>query len=143
MSWSLPPAVIDWAQVVSAVLSFVALAVALIALWKSDRDIARERRSVFELTVLRDLLNRLDSSDGFEVASKLVVRSLVELMPPGDLPLFRFAVELDPRLPLGALLTGELDSRGYRNEEPQSRLRIEQALVEEIGEAMRARAGRR
>src|SRR4051794_29060686 len=93
---SLPQWVIDWAQVVSAVLSLVALVVALIALWKADRDIALERRAVFELGVLRDLLDRLASSDGYEVARSLVVRSLVEALPDDDLPLFRFAVRVAP-----------------------------------------------
>jgi large-conductance mechanosensitive channel len=52
---SLPQALVDWAQLISAALSFLALAAALFAIWKSNRDIAKERRTTHELEVLRDL----------------------------------------------------------------------------------------
>jgi hypothetical protein len=54
MDWSLPSTLVDWAQVISAVLSLLALVLALFAIWKSKRDIALERRINHELEVLRD-----------------------------------------------------------------------------------------
>jgi hypothetical protein len=55
MDWSLPSALVDWAQVISAALSLLAVVLALFAIWKSKRDIAQERRINHELEVLRDL----------------------------------------------------------------------------------------
>jgi hypothetical protein len=98
MDWSLPSALVDWAQVISAVLSLVALVLALFAIWKSKRDIALERRINHELEVLRDLGElvyefgefdeRLGSSDIGRIRAAL-------LMLPGsdDLPTLRVAVD--------------------------------------------------
>jgi hypothetical protein len=51
----LPKLLVDWAQVAGAGIGVLALALSLYALWKSPRDIARERVRQFELDVLRDI----------------------------------------------------------------------------------------
>lgn len=47
--------VVDWAQVIGAALSLVALVVALFALWKSGRDIHAERKVQHDLEILREM----------------------------------------------------------------------------------------
>jgi hypothetical protein len=102
MNWSLPSAVVDWAQVISAVLSLLALVLALFAIWNSKRDIARERRINHELEVLRDL-GELIYQFG-EVGMAGLGRSGMGrlraglLMLPGsrDLPKLRVAVNARP-----------------------------------------------
>jgi hypothetical protein len=80
----LPSALVDWAQVVSAVLSLLAIALALLAIWKSSRDIAHQRRIVHELEVLRDLSG---VTGVFGVGGVPRVRSYLLLLPdPEDLP---------------------------------------------------------
>ena len=92
----------DWAQVISAVLSLLALVLALFAIWNSKRDIARERRINHELEVLRDL-GELIYQFG-EVGMAGLGRSGMGrlraglLMLPGsrDLPKLRVAVNARP-----------------------------------------------
>src|SRR5918995_876087 len=56
---ALPQALVDWSQLISAVLSLVALVVALAAIVKSNRDIVRERRTTHELDILRGIAESL------------------------------------------------------------------------------------
>jgi len=91
MPWSPSQAVIDWSQFLSAIFSAVAIVVAFFAIWKSDRDIARERRTVHELEVLRDL-----SADIEGVDEELIPRlrcGLLLLPGESDFPMLRAAVD--------------------------------------------------
>jgi hypothetical protein len=94
MRWSPPSALVDWCQIVSAGFSFLALALALYAIWKSSRDIARERRTVHELVVLRDLTEVIEQH-GSAVIPR--IRSCLFLLKgSADLPMVRAAVDARP-----------------------------------------------
>jgi hypothetical protein len=103
MDWTLPSALVDWAQVIGAALSLLALVLALFAIWKSKRDIAHERRINHELEVLRDVGELIYQLGEVGVAS-LSWRSGIGrlraglLMLPGsqDLPKLRVAVNARP-----------------------------------------------
>jgi hypothetical protein len=63
----------EWPEVTSTVAGILALVLALLSILisqrqgrKAEKSIATERRMVFELTVLRDLLN-LVATKGYEV----------------------------------------------------------------------------
>ena len=63
MNWELPKALVDWAQVLGAILSLVALVVAFLALYLEKRNAAAERRQQHELELLRDIGNLLVVED--------------------------------------------------------------------------------
>jgi hypothetical protein len=73
------------------VTSIIAIVLALVAY----RTIAVERRIVFELEILRQLLGEGINYNGLDAPHK---RAMLACLPPGDLPLWRLAVrELDSR----------------------------------------------
>lgn len=91
MDWSLPDNLVDWSQVGSAGLGLLALISALYAVWKSNHDLARERRIVHQLEVLRNLSEIIE-----QFGSALVprLRSNLLLLPGSDdLPILRAAVD--------------------------------------------------
>lgn len=57
----LPQTLVDWSQLVSAVLSLLALGLALYAISKGKRDLIAERRTAHELDVLRFIAEALRS----------------------------------------------------------------------------------
>lgn len=76
-----PQALIDWAQIVSAVLSLLALILALYAIVKAKRDLAAERRIAHELDVLRSIADALRT---FGSSSLLqLMRTYLHILP-GD-----------------------------------------------------------
>lgn len=78
MTWDLPQALVDWAQVVGAVLSLFAIVVALVALLRQRADIVVERRADHELELLRELTHFVASPDGY-----LEADVLVNMLPEG------------------------------------------------------------
>ena len=71
--------VLVWTSTIAVVLASV---IALLAY----RKIAKERRTVFELDILRDLLSRLD---GTTFVTSARARALMAALPPRDIPLLR------------------------------------------------------
>jgi hypothetical protein len=88
---------IDWPGWLSFIAALIALVIALYAIWQayqqaddSRREIADERRKVFELEILRDLL-ALQHAD--QIWSGRSV-ALVEALPRDDLSLWRAMIRL-------------------------------------------------
>jgi hypothetical protein len=79
----LPQWIVDWAQVIGAALGLVAIVVAMFALWLQRRDSMIERKALYELDVLRDLVGLVADPQGYKDADVLVA-----LFPP-DLPNLR------------------------------------------------------
>jgi hypothetical protein len=85
----------------SAVAGILILIVAIFALvqtWRlriaTDKSIARERRTAFELEVLRDLLGPVVSA-GENAVSSPAVRALLAALPLDDLPLLRLCQKVE------------------------------------------------
>ena len=87
----------DWAVVWSAIGgAFLAVIAVIIAVWAVHRgniieqnahdELVHERRRVFELGVLAKLIEVCGHN---KPGSMQVVRGLLEVLPPGDLPYFR------------------------------------------------------
>jgi hypothetical protein len=94
--WSPPHELVDWAQVISAGLSLIALVVALYALAKGKRDLLRERRVAHELEVLRHIADALRSSFGSSSLLHLM-RTYLRLLPGDqDLPIARAEFGIRP-----------------------------------------------
>jgi hypothetical protein len=84
----LPKLLVDWAQVLGAALSLLALMVALYALWKSKRDIADERRRQHDLEILREIGAHINANgDKWHVAHRILMIS-----GKRDFPLTRAAL---------------------------------------------------
>jgi hypothetical protein len=90
----LPQALVDWSQLISAVLSLVALVVALAAIVKSNRDIVRERRTTHELDVLLGIAESLKTFGGPSLPQ--LMRTYL-LMLPGDVDFPVARAEFDVR----------------------------------------------
>jgi hypothetical protein len=91
---NLPSSPSDWPSVVSCIATVLALFISVAAYVlasKANRTIADERRKVFELEILRDLLLAIEN--GGEVFN-LTTPGLVNALPPKDLPLWRELIEL-------------------------------------------------
>jgi len=96
MNWSLPGNLVDWSQVVSAILALVALVIALRVSYTSKRALAAERRAAHELEVLRGLSSLIEQK-GLGVVEP--VRSHLLLLPDSDdLPMLRAALNGRPSL---------------------------------------------
>jgi hypothetical protein len=91
---ALPQALVDWSQLISAVLSLVALVVALAAIVKSNRDIVRERRTTHELDVLLGIAESLKTFGGPSLPQ--FMRTYL-LMLPGDVDFPVARAEFDVR----------------------------------------------
>ncbi|BBH69390.1 hypothetical protein ACTI_60750 [Actinoplanes sp. OR16] len=99
--------VVDLAQVAGAVLSLVAIVIAVLAMAKSNRDLAKERRRQHELEVLRDIaeiLARLDRETAhtagdlmapFDEVQHLKTR-LILIKSNDDFPMTRAAIGAHP-----------------------------------------------
>jgi hypothetical protein len=92
VNWELPKAVVDWAQVLGAGLSLVALIVALIALYLERRNATAERRNQHELQILRDISNLLTVQ---EVDRRALITNLRTLSSSIDFPATRTALGVD------------------------------------------------
>jgi hypothetical protein len=133
-------------EITSTIAGILALVLALLSIRisqrqgrKAEKSIATERRMVFELTVLRDLLN-LVATESYDAVRKPAARALVESLPDSALPLFRKGVSAGPYADIRAVLTAELDKRPRRlYPEPIPRDRIDGALMGEIRRAMGTR----
>jgi hypothetical protein len=152
VSWHLSKDLVDWAQVLGAVFSLVALSVAAVALVGAKRDLGRERRTAYDLEVLRELSNVVE---GFGVQQAVRARSLLLLLSgSADLPMVRAAVdarssdaatrEFTTRYPdAPALPTPTNENRNgaserYRrlrfvNEDNTSRTELDQAIKRRLG----------
>jgi hypothetical protein len=137
-----PSDLTGWLSLAAAV---VALVLAVAAIWQTRRQgiaaskqINIERRKVFELEILRDLL-ALDSVkqiwEGRSVA-------LVEALPHADLTLWRSVIPLeglhDWSEAKGQQLTEILDNRGVPPNENWA-ARLWQALVDDVKASIRRR----
>ena len=111
MSWELSKEVVDWAQVLGAGLSLLALVLALYALTRTRSDLARERRRAHELQILRDIGEQFSlflqaqwrpvvNGEGAALVStqrralpldehSLLLRSRLLMPPSGDFPMTR------------------------------------------------------
>jgi hypothetical protein len=87
----LPALLVDWVQVISAVLSLLAIVIALYALWKQKRDIAKERRLQHDLEILRDIGSLANLKE-----KRLEVYRLLDMLPDSDFPLTREALKAPP-----------------------------------------------
>jgi hypothetical protein len=95
--WSLSSALVDWAQVLGAGFSLVALIVAFWAVWKARHDLAVERRTTYELEVLRDLGEKFGYLGKTAASAAMTAHSLLMLLPDSnDLPMMRAAVGARP-----------------------------------------------
>jgi hypothetical protein len=72
VTWDLPQALVDWAQVAGAALSLAAIVVALFALWRQRADILRERRAYHDLELLRELTRHVANPRGYIEADVLI-----------------------------------------------------------------------
>jgi hypothetical protein len=107
----------DWPGWLSFISAVIALVIALYAIWQaykqandSRREIADERRKVFELEILRDLLGLQHASQIWSGRSL----ALVEALPRDDLPLWRAMIRLegpDQYLDPGGTVNTELEDR--------------------------------
>lgn len=153
MDWSLPTNLVDWSQVISAVLSMTALGIALFAVWKAKQDLAAERRSAYELDVLRDLSEIIEQF-GTGLVPRL--RSCLLLLPGSeDLPLLRAAVDARPtaqavisfneKYPDAASLVEPTNINRHARGERYARFRVvrdDGTAVVEMDEAINRRLGR-
>jgi hypothetical protein len=145
----------SWLDYMSAFSGVVAVVLALVALWyarvqglKAQEALAKERRTVLELEVLRELL---ELADGAKRLDRLFSSGLVEgrlaLLPPDELPLWRSLSKLwtyggnyDPTIPPPPddLNLGIPDDINPHTEMELARL----ALHKDVIEAMERRATR-
>jgi hypothetical protein len=85
---------VDWCQVISAVLGLVALVVALFAVAKAKRDLVTERRVTHELDVLRSIADALRSFGSSSLVQ--LMRTYLQILPGyTDFPIAR--AEFDVR----------------------------------------------
>jgi hypothetical protein len=122
-----------WLSFIAAV---IALVIAVAAIVITRRQIASERRKVFQLEVLRDLL----ALDGqvFDRRSAALVKAL----PDADLPLWQDLIRLrgrgDQPPDFNQQITGVLDRRGVPPDEDWAG-RLWQALVDDVKASITAR----
>jgi len=79
-----------WAAIAGVVLAVIAIAFAAVTFYVSNAALVRERRNVFELGLLAQLL---DISGHSNPGSHEVVRGLLRMLPPDDLPGVRREIE--------------------------------------------------
>ena len=95
-----PSALVDWAQVIGAAFSLLALVLALWAIVKAKRDLTHERRITHELEVLRDLgelMYEFGQLPHLSDGSIARLRACLLMLPGSDdLPTLRVAVEARP-----------------------------------------------
>jgi hypothetical protein len=140
-----------WLSFIAAVLALV-IAVAAIVITRrqaiaASRQVAIERRKVFELEVLRDLL----SEDPIQIVASKSERgpgvALITALPPADLPLWRTLISsrtsstdnpVSPHSAFRRQIMEILDSRGVPPEEDWSQ-RLWQALTADVRTSIAAR----
>ena len=127
----------DWWNRASAVAVVLAFVLALLAY----RKIAKERRTVFELEVLRDLLGRLGGST---FVTSAPARALLEALPSEDLRLWRRIATAVEDQPLAqererAVVRAILDADGVPQNDVNPDDRLWRACVEEITVSIAAR----
>jgi hypothetical protein len=91
----LPKSIVDWAQVAGAALSFLALAIALYAIYRAKHDLVDERRRQHELEILREIGENIEPGrPRFDDEGR--VRGLIAMLPPErcDFPLTRAGLNL-------------------------------------------------
>jgi hypothetical protein len=132
----------DASGVLLAWVSAIAVVLALIvALW-AYLKVAKERRTVFELDVLRELLAMLDGSTRVTDARAL---ALIEALPPDDLVLWRNVAQAVAGRPLAAAdarvaVSDVLDNAGVP-QDPNPDDRLWKACVNDIQHSIRSRTG--
>jgi hypothetical protein len=98
------------AGLVGLIVAVLSLRLAVKHRNEAIREAAHERRVVFELTVLRDLLTWVNS---YNSASDPTVRALLSALPEHDLPLLRICKKAeDEGRDLKTALYDELDRHG-------------------------------
>jgi len=143
-----PPGLWD---ILASFSGVVAVVLALVALWVTRRQriaaekaIARERRLVFELEVLRELLDHFErrGESGRRMARTQTVISLVAALPPAELPFVRLHIRESPKVedPSQELLAA-VHARHPTAHLPNDFINLSRRMVaEEITKAMQDRA---
>jgi len=143
-----PPGLWD---ILASFSGVVAVVLALVALWVTRRQriaaekaIARERRLVFELEVLRELLDHFErrGESGRRMARTQTVISLVAALPPAELPFVRLHIRESQKVedPSQELLAA-VHARHPTAHLPNDFINLSRRMVaDEITKAMQDRA---
>ena len=141
---------VDWLSLGLSIAGLVGLIVAVVSLIvtfrrrnEAIRDAAKERRTTFEMTVLRDLLPYINARAAACV-NEPAVKVLLTALPERDLPLLRFCRRTadEGRVPPGNALDDKLSEYEDRYPRSQRLSRDERgklALMDEIRQGMEAR----
>ncbi|MCX4626597.1 hypothetical protein [Streptomyces sp. NBC_01443] len=115
----MPNNLVDWAQVVGSALSLLALVLALYALWKSKRDLARERRRLHDLDLFRDMTDLVSQNEISRWQALGTGNRIMMLDSKDDFPMTRAALRLDSSTD-GDLETFDRNFHAYATAHPES-----------------------